>query len=110
MPRRHETYLEDILLCIERVERYTEKVSFDDFRDEEKTLDAVLFNLENIGEASKNLSDDFKKNSAIDWSDVAGFRDFIVHQYFRADPEIIWDIVENELPGIKEEIQESIDD
>ena len=104
MPRRHEAYVEDILLAIERIESYTEKLDFEEFRKDEKSVDAVLFNLENIGEAAKNLPEDFKEETDIEWSDIAGFRDFIVHQYFRADPEIIWDIIENEIPKLKEEL------
>lgn len=64
--------------------------------------------MENIGEAVKNLPDDFKEDSDLEWSDIAGFRDMIVHQYFNADPEIVWDIVQNELSELKEETRDRL--
>ncbi len=107
MPRKHEAYLEDILECIKRVEKYTEGADYEEFSNDEKTVDAVLKNLENIGEAVKNLPEEVKnERSDLEWSDIAGFRDFITHQYFRADKEITWDIVQNEVPILKQAVRE----
>lgn len=73
-----------------------------------KTVDAVINNLENIGEAAKNIPQDFKEeNDEVEWEDVAGFRDVLVHQYFRADEEIVWDIVKNELSFLKRALEDS---
>ena len=63
--------------------------------------------LEIIGEAAKNLPDDFrKKYSQIDWKPIAGMRDKIIHHYFGIDYEIVWDIAKNELPSLKIKIEE----
>ncbi len=105
MPRRHDSYVEDILESIDRIETYVKDMEFEDFSSDQKTIDAVVNNLENIGEAVKNLPESFKQEKQeLNWDEIAGFRDILVHQYFRADEEIVWDIVENELPDLKEKL------
>jgi len=106
MPRRRESYVEDILKSIDRIETYVKNMGFDDFSSDQKTIDAVVNNLENIGEAVKNLPESFKQQKQeLNWDEIAGFRDVLVHQYFRADEEIVWDIIKNELPELKEELK-----
>jgi uncharacterized protein with HEPN domain len=59
-----------------------------------------------IGEADKNLSSDFrKKHNKIEWKKISGMRDKIIHQYFNVDYELLWDVIKNKLPQIKEEVQ-----
>lgn len=80
-------------------------MGYEDFVSDQKTIDATINNLENIGEAAKNIEngkDDF------DWKDISDLRDVLVHQYFRADKEIIWDIIRNEIPELKKKINQEI--
>jgi uncharacterized protein with HEPN domain len=108
MPRKLEAYREDIIESIDRIQAYIEGMDFQDFSGDQKTVDAVINNLENIGEAAKNIPQDFKEeNDEVEWEDVAGFRDVLVHQYFRADEEIVWDIVKNELSFLKRALEDS---
>lgn len=101
MPRDEELYKEDIENSIKRIEEYTRGLDYEKFESDQKTIDAVIKNLVNIGEAAKNISEN---NTSYDWSQIAKFRDFIVHQYFKADEEIIWDIIQNELPELKKHL------
>lgn len=105
MVRKRKAYLEDILESIRRIENYTSGMDYSDFASDDKTVDATINNLENIGEAAKNLEnteEDFQ------WRDISDLRDVLVHQYFRADKEIIWDVIENELPELKSKVKSEI--
>ena len=76
------------------------------FLADEKTYDAVLRNLEIIGEAAKHLPDEIRaKTPEIDWRKVAGFRDIVAHAYFGIDNRILWDIIENKIPELLRAIQ-----
>ena len=102
MPRDSKVYLEDILEAIARIRRYTSGLSREAFAGDERTLDAVVRNLEVIGEAVKRLPADVRSHApAVEWQKIAGLRDILIHQYFGIDIEILWDIVENKLPGLE---------
>ncbi len=82
-----------------KVVRYIGDMDKDAFIADEKTYDAVLRNLEVIGEASKQLPSEVQsRRSEMDWRKVAGLRDVIAHAYFGIDHEILWDIVRNKVP------------
>jgi uncharacterized protein with HEPN domain len=102
MPRSEKVLLDDILEAIQRIEQYTNQMDIEDFSDSRLHQDAVLRNLSIIGEAVKGLSIDTKeKYSSIDWRKIAGLRDIVIHAYFGVDIEIIWDVVQNKLPELK---------
>ena len=102
MSRDYRLYLEDILEAAQKIENYTEGLSFQQFIQDEMRLDAVLRNLEIIGEATKNLPSELRdKYPAVDWRKVAGLRDIVIHAYFNIDNNIIWDIVQNKLPDLQ---------
>jgi len=96
-------YLADIVEAAGKIEEYTEDVhSLAEFRKSGPIADAVLRNLEIIGEAVKNLSSEIKaKRSDVDWRRIAGLRDILAHAYFGIDYGIIWDVVENKVPELK---------
>lgn len=106
MSRDYEVFLEDILKSIEKIERYI--MGFSDgceFVDDEKTFDAVIRNLEIIGEAVKHIPDDVRNLSPeTDWRKIAGLRDVLIHAYFGIDNEIVRDVVKNKLPDLKHQI------
>ena len=83
-------YLTDILDCIDRIERYTTGLSYEDFIKNEMVIDAVTRNLEIIGEASKNIPPELlARYSAIDWKRVTGFRNIAIHTYFAVDIGVV---------------------
>jgi uncharacterized protein with HEPN domain len=94
--------VEDIWESIEKIERYTEGMTHDNFQSDEKTTDAVVRNLEIIGEAAGRLAEDFTdRHSEIEWVKIIGLRNRIVHEYFGFDPQIIWQILKKDLPAFK---------
>jgi uncharacterized protein with HEPN domain len=85
--------LGDILDSAEKIFKYTESITYEEFIADSKTIDAVVRNFEIIGEASSRLPQEFKnENNAIDWFRIRGFRNRIVHQYFGIDHELIWEL------------------
>lgn len=99
--------LDDIMLAVERIEQYCKGVSFDSFSQDQKTIDAVARNLEIIGEAANRLPDDFKeKYNEIEWHKIVGLRHRIVHDYFGIDLEIIWQILQKDLPEFRDDLKQ----
>lgn len=73
MPRDYRVYLEDMLEAGEKIHRYSEGLSFNDFVSDEKTMDAVIRNLEILGEAAKQVPDFARQaNPQVDWSRISG--------------------------------------
>ena len=100
--RSADLFLADIRESIARIERYTAGLDRAGFEADEKTVDAVVRNLEIIGEAARQLPEDFtQRNPQIEWRKIAGLRNRIVHDYFGLDLEIIWHIVRSDLPALK---------
>lgn len=104
--RSDSDLLEDILICIEKIQSYTNALGYDEFSQDAKTQDAVLRNIESIGEAVKLLSDEIKmENPNIPWKAIAGTRDRLVHGYFGVNIDIVWDIATIDISEIKTEIE-----
>ena len=90
--------LEDMLQSAIKIKRYTDKLDYDSFVEDDKTIDAVVRNFEIIGEAANRIDPDFRtKNPEIEWKRIRGFRNRIIHEYFGIDYEIVWSIIENYL-------------
>lgn len=99
--RNPELLVEDIIESGNKILDYTRSLSFDDFINDAKTVDAVVRNFEIIGEAANRLSDDFKDlHSEIDWHRIRGFRNRIVHDYFGIDYSIVWEVKNTFLPDL----------
>ncbi len=95
--------LSDIIESIDRVTQYIEGMSFDSFSSDQRSVDAVVRNLEIIGEAANRLPDDFKeKHSQVEWYKVVGLRNRIIHDYFGIDLQIIWQIIHVDLPLLRQ--------
>jgi len=106
MPRDFKLYIEDVADAIAKIQRYTAGLSFQQFAGDEKTLDAVVRNLEVIGEAIKKVPDEIRlKEPAIDWKKITELRNILIHEYFGIDVEIIWDVIQNKLPSLDQSIR-----
>lgn len=104
-------FLKDILICIAKIERYLRGFDFVKFQNDELVTDAVVRNVEIIGEASNNLTRDFRsKNPHIEWRKIINTRNRIIHGYATVDLEIIWNITQNDLKPLKEEIEKILED
>jgi uncharacterized protein with HEPN domain len=107
MSRTYKLYLQDISECCKNVADYTSDMNFDEFSVDKKTIDAVVRNLEIIGEAVKNVPNDILHvKPEIEWKEIARFRDVIVHHYFKINLKIVWDIVQNRLFELKNAVDE----
>lgn len=106
MSRDWRLYLDDIREACEKIARYSDASSKAAFFADEKTYDAVLRNLEVIGEAAKRLPEEVRRqHPSVDWRKIAGLRDLIAHAYFGIDHDILWDIVRHKVPELLGRIQ-----
>ena len=98
--------LEDILLAIQKIGRYTAQMDHEAFLRDELVIDGVARNLEIIGEAVRQLPEEFRRvHSQIPWTQIAGLRNRIVHDYFGLDLEIIWEIIQHDLPELEKQVR-----
>lgn len=103
--RSNKLFVEDILEAIEKIKRYTKGLTYKTFAKDQMVVDAVIRNLEIIGEASRNIPDDVRDSYPdIPWKRMIGLRNIVVHEYFGVDLSIIWDIINRNLPDTKPEI------
>ena len=106
MKRDDSIYLRHILDAIAKIESYLEAVNQNEFLTHSLIQDGVIRQIEIIGEATKNLSSDFRETYAhTAWQDIAGMRDKLIHQYFGVDLEIVWLSVKEDIPDLKEEVE-----
>ena len=105
--RSYRLLLEDILESAQKINLYTAGLTFEEFKNDNKTIDAVVRNFEIIGEASNRLPDEIqRKYSNIEWKRIRGFRNRIVHDYFGIDYEIVWQIIQNQINSLIQYIEE----
>ena len=103
-------YLDDILEAIGKIEKYTEGLDFESFREDDKTGDAVIRNFSVIGEAVKNIPASVrKKHPDIPWKIIAGMRDKLVHGYFGIRYDVVWETIELRLPTLRLAIKNILD-
>jgi len=102
MPRDPRLYLDDILEAIIQIREYTASTDFESFVRDRKTQDAVVRNLEIIGEAAGRLPEFLKsRTSHIEWRKIVGLRNILAHEYFGINLPIVWDIVLNKLDSLE---------
>ena len=102
MPHRAwEFRVADIVDSIEKILSYTAGMSFEQFRKDSKTIDAVIRNFTIIGEAARHIPDDIvQSHPEIPWREMADLRNIIVHEYFGVSEKIIWETIQTDLPGL----------
>lgn len=108
MPSRNwKMRIGDILECISRIQKYTRGFSFNEFEEDEKTVDSVLRNLEIIGEASRHIPKDIKtRYPHLPWMEMNTMRNIVVHEYHGVNLKIIWTTIKNDLPPLIPQLKE----
>lgn len=99
-------YLQDIISSIQKIQKYSRGLSFDEFIKDGKTADAVIRNLEIIGEAACHIPESFQEDcGGIPWRQMKSMRHKVVHEYFGVDLEILWKTIKEDLPELKKKIK-----
>jgi len=107
MKKDNVVFLKHILDAINLIEDYLKDKEFQEFRNNHMLQDAVIREIEIIGEAAKKLSVDFKnKYSDIPWRQIARMRDKLIHGYFGVDLDAVWDTATIDVPSLKERLEE----
>jgi uncharacterized protein with HEPN domain len=105
MIKNDQVYLENILEAISKIENFTNKISRFEFERNVMMQDAVIRNIEIIGEASKKVTKHFtQSHPEIPWQEMAGMRDKLIHDYLGVDISVVWKTIEIDLPLLKEMI------
>lgn len=109
MQRDASLYLEDILAACRKIVSYTRGLTFAEFENDSKTVDAVVRNIEIIGEAARNIPADLRSTMPdIAWQDAADMRNAIIHGYFAVDLDIVWDVVQTKIGPLSERIADHL--
>jgi uncharacterized protein with HEPN domain len=104
-------YLQDIIEAMLAIERFVEGMSFEEFKEDDKTTSAVIRKFEIIGEAAKQIPDDARlKYPRIPWKDMAGMRDRLIHFYFGVKHELVWHTIKDVIPAVKPAMQDMLKD
>jgi uncharacterized protein with HEPN domain len=104
--RSQELFLSDILESIGAIRTFVVDIDFDFFCSDRKTFSATIRELEIIGEAINNISDEIKAQyPEVLWREIRSFRNKIAHEYFGVDVHIVWDIIKNELEPLQDQIK-----
>jgi uncharacterized protein with HEPN domain len=97
--------IRDMVLAANRVLRYVENTSQQEFEQDLEKQDSVTYRILILGEASKRLSAEFRdKHPNIPWRQIAGMRNMLVHEYDQVDLDVLWDVTQNSIPGLLEKL------
>jgi len=110
MHRSHKLYLEDILTSIKKIQNYIGDSPYDALLVDEMRLDAIVRNFEIIGEAASNMPAEISdKYPFVEWRKISDFRNVLAHEYFGINYKIMWDIIKNKLPKLRQDIKTIIE-
>ena len=110
MKQKDIVYIKHIKDAIKSILEYTKDANKESFNSNELIQDAVIRRIEIIGEAAKNVSNEFiDKYSDIPWKKIVGMRDKLIHGYFNVDVGRVWNVIIDEIPVLKEQIEEIIE-
>jgi uncharacterized protein with HEPN domain len=105
-PRNWKFRLEDIRDSLELISEYVKDMDYDSWKSDRKTIDAVIRNIEIIGEAASHLPENIQEQyDDIPWYQMKGMRNILIHEYFGIDIEVLWRTVQEDLPLLKIKIQ-----
>ncbi len=106
-----DVFLKHIIDSIEKIEDFTDNKTREDFLEDIQLQDATIRRIEIIGEASKNIPEEFKtRYQDVPWSEMARTRDKLIHGYFGVDLELTWSIVQYDLPLVKQKIGQILEE
>ena len=107
--KNDKVYIEHILEAIQTIEIYKKDLDFESFLKNKMAVDAIIRELEIIGEASNNISEKFQKEHAdIPWRKIIGIRNTLIHEYFGINKKVVWNTCENDLPELKRFIEKIV--
>lgn len=108
--RNYQLYLEDIQVACKKILIYTAGMTLEQFKNNEMAYDAVMRNLEILGEAVKNIPEDVRQqHTQIEWRKMAGLRDIVIHRYFGINNELIWDVITNKLEPLLRQVEQILE-
>ena len=107
MSREWRLYVDDMRQACRKVLRYTQGLDLERLRRDEKAYDAVVRNLEVIGEAAKHIPQAVRAQMpGIEWRKIAGLRDVLAHAYFGIDDAVLWDVIQNKVPPLLDALEQ----
>jgi uncharacterized protein with HEPN domain len=107
--RDFQVYVEDIIEAINSIDEYTKGLTYEDFAADKKTVDAVIRNLEVIGEATKHIPLTVRHEyPKVPWKDMAGMRDKLIHGYFGVQLNMVWKTIKERLPEVHPLVVEAL--
>lgn len=103
--------IQDILVCIGKIQQYTEGMSFEEFKGNDKTIDAVIRNFEIIGEAASHIPERVQeKYPDLGWLEMRGMRNIMIHEYFGVSLPILWHTVVHDLGPLAVSLKRILED
>ncbi len=98
---RDDAYLLDMLLAARKVLEFAQEVDWERFSRDELVQNAVMRQIQIIGEAARRVSDEYRnEHTQVPWAEIIGMRNRLVHEYFRILPRRVWDVVEKDIPAL----------
>ena len=108
--RDWELRVNDILACIEKIKKYTADMTFEEFRNDQRTVDAVIRNFEIIGEAAGYIPESIQeKYPELAWLEMRGMRNIMIHEYFGVSLPIIWRTITHDLSMLADGLKQMLD-
>jgi uncharacterized protein with HEPN domain len=109
MKRDYKLYLSDIINCINKIDEFVGKMSYNELVTDDKTCSAIIRKLDIIGEAAKNIPKSLRdKYPDLPWKEMSGMRDKIIHDYFGINYKIVWKVIKDRLPEIKQKLMQML--